>query len=180
MPTNQNQLTPSTALRTAGCLRVRRRALSDSGNGFQLIARSGAEASTRGMARLIRLPVIASATMAKAAASGPYSPAMTKINPPKIMPSRMDIEVPISTRPLPPVSSSGLSTLGRIEYFTGPNRVDCRPVRNSATSSTGRLSIRKPTAAIDMMPISIMVVMRTSSDFSSFSATWPASPEKRK
>ena len=62
------------------------------------------------------------------------------------MPTRIEIDVPISTRPLPPVSSSGLSTDGRIEYFTGPNSVDCTPVANSATSSTTMFCVTKPTA----------------------------------
>ncbi len=37
VPTNQNHDTPSTALRTAGCLRVSRQIASDSGSGFQLM-----------------------------------------------------------------------------------------------------------------------------------------------
>ena len=125
---NQNHDTPRIALRTAGCFLARRNTATDSGIGFQLIFRSGAPASARGMARLTRLPVIASATTAAAATTGPLSPASLKISPPKIMPTRIEIDVPISTRPLPPVSSSGFSTAGRIEYFTGPNSVDCTPV----------------------------------------------------
>ncbi|MNI39369.1 hypothetical protein D3C73_935490 [compost metagenome] len=96
------------------------------------------------------------------------------------MPVRIDIDVPISTRPLPPVSSSGRSTEGSTEYFTGPNRVDCRPVQNRATSSTGRLSVRKPTAASVMITISMVVVITISRDFSSFSAICPARAENRK
>lgn len=78
--------------------------------------------------------------------------------------------MPISTSPLPPVSSSGLSTDGRMEYFTGPNSVDCMPVQNNATRRTIMFWVRNPTAASVMMPISIVVVMRISLDFSSFSA----------
>ena len=96
------------------------------------------------------------------------------------MPTRIEIDVPISTSPLPPVSSSGFSTDGRIEYFTGPNSVDCTPVQNSATSSTTMFWVRKPTAASDMITISIVVVMRISFDFSSFSAICPAVAENRK
>jgi len=88
--------------------------------------------------------------------------------------------VPISTSPLPPVSSSGLSTDGRIEYFTGPNRVDCMPVPNSASSRIGMLCSRKPTAASDITTISIVVVMTISFCFSSFSAICPAVAENRK
>ena len=90
------------------------------------------------------------------------------------------MDVTISIRPLPPVSSSGLSTCGRIEYFTGPNSVDCRPVRNSTTSSSAGQPMTKPTAASDMMPISIPVVTRISAAFSYFSAICPAVAEKRK
>ena len=96
------------------------------------------------------------------------------------MPARIDSDVPISTRPLPPVSSSGLSTAGRIEYFTGPNSVDCMPVANSATSSSGMLAVRKPIAASVMIPISIVVVITIRRCFSSFSANCPAIAENRK
>jgi len=88
--------------------------------------------------------------------------------------------VPISTSPLPPVSSSGLSTDGRIEYFTGPNRVDCMPVPNSASSRIGMLCSRKPTAASDITTISMVVVMTISFCFSSLSAICPAVAENRK
>ena len=96
------------------------------------------------------------------------------------MPSNTAMLVPISTRPLPPVSSSGFSTLGRIEYFTGPNSVLCTPVANSATRSTRMSCSRKPTAASDMIAISIAVVMRMSFDFSVRSANCPAIEENRK
>jgi hypothetical protein len=126
------------------------------------------------------LPQIASAMIAHAATTVPWLPATVNTRPPTIMPERIDIEVPISTRPLPPVSSSGLSTDGSTEYFTGPNRVDCMPVQNSATSSTGRLWVRKPVAASDMITISMVVVITISRDFSSLSAICPASAENRK
>ncbi len=92
----------------------------------------------------------------------------------------MLIEVPISTRPLPPVSSSGASTDGRIEYFTGPNSVDWAPVANRATSRTGMLCSTKPTAATVMIAISIVVVTTMSFCFSIFSATLLARAENRK
>ena len=60
------------------------------------------------------------------------------IQPPKIMPSRIAIEVPVSTSALPPISSDSFSCCGRIAYFTGPNSVDCTPPRKSAASSSGR------------------------------------------
>ncbi|MNH44315.1 hypothetical protein D3C79_1064450 [compost metagenome] len=58
--------------------------------------------------------------------------------------------------------------------------MDCRPVQNRATSSTGRLSVRKPTAASVMITISMVVVITISRDFSSFSAICPARAENRK
>ncbi len=180
VPKNQNQDTPSTELRTATCFLARRSTVRDSVSGFQLIFSSGAPASARGISRLTRLPVMASRMMAIAATVGPWLPARLKIRPPKIMPIRIDSEVPISTRPLPPVSSSGLSTEGRMEYLTGPNRVDCRPVQNSAVNRTIRSWVRKPIAASDMITISIVVVIRINFDFSSFSAIWPAVAENRK
>ncbi|MNM25258.1 hypothetical protein D3C81_357010 [compost metagenome] len=168
------------ALRTDFCFLAMRSTASDSGIGFQLIFRSGAPASTLGIMRAARLPQIASAMTAVAATIGPWVPARVNTRPPTIMPVRIDIDVPISTRPLPPVSSSGRSTEGSTEYFTGPNRVDCRPVQNRATSSTGRLSVRKPTAASVMITISMVVVITISRDFSSFSAICPARAENRK
>jgi len=180
VPTNQNHDTPSTALRTASCFLARRNTANDSGIGFQLIFSSGAPALAGGMARLTRCPVTASAITSAPATHGPLSPAALNTMPPMIIPTRIEIEVPISTSPLPPVSSRGCSTVGRMEYFTGPNRVDCRPVPNRATSRTVRLWVMKPTAASDMMAISIAVVIRISLDFSTFSAIWPASAENRK
>ncbi len=180
MPTNQNQDTPRMALRTAFCCRAMRSTTSDSGSGFQLIFRSGSPASTRGIIRAARLPQIASAMTAVAATIGPWLPASRNTEPPMIMPDRIEIEVPISTRPLPPVSSSGFSTEGSTEYLTGPNRVDCMPVQNSATSRKGRFSVMKPMAASDMITISMVVVITISRDFSSLSAICPASAENRK
>ncbi|MNM80621.1 hypothetical protein D3C81_925930 [compost metagenome] len=180
MPKNQNQDTPRMALRTAFCFLAMRSTASDSLSGFQLIFSSGAPASTRGIMRAVMLPIIASAMIATAATMGPWLPARAKIMPPAIMPVRMEMDVPISTRPLPPVSSSGLRIDGSTEYFTGPNRVDCRPVQNSAINSTGMLWVRKPMAASDMITISITVVITISRCFSSFSAICPARAENRK
>ena len=180
MPKNQNHDTPRIALRTASCCLAMRSTASDSGIGFQCTFRSGAPASMRGIIRDSTLPSTASSTMAMAAACGPCAPATWKIMPPAIMPHRIEMEVPISTRPLPPVSSSGLRIAGSTEYFTGPNSVDCTPVQNSATSSSGRFCSRKPTAASDMITISMVVVITISRCFSSFSAIWPAMAENRK
>ena len=180
MPKNQNQDTPRIALRTAGWRRAMRSTASDSGSGFQCTFKPGAPASTRGIRRATRLPVTASSTIAVAATAGPCAPASWKIRPPKIMPNRIEIDVPISTRPLPPVSSSGLRIAGSTEYLTGPNRVDCTPVQNSATSRTGMFCSRKPAAASDMIAISMAVVITIRRCFSSFSATWPAMAENRK
>ena len=180
MPKNQNQEMPRIALRTPRWRRARRSIASDSGSGFQRTFSSGAPASTRGISRATRLPSTARAMIAVAATTGPCAPASWKIIPPKIIPPRIEIEVPISTRPLPPVSSSGLRIAGSTEYFTGPNRVDCTPVQNSATSSTGMLPVKKPIAASDMIAISIAVVITIRRCFSSFSAIWPAMAENRK
>ena len=84
----------------------------------------GSPASTFVMRRATVLPATAIAITPTAATCWPWLPATWKINPPQIMPSKIASEVPISTKPLPPVNSSGLSTDGRIEYFTGPNNVD--------------------------------------------------------
>jgi hypothetical protein len=71
VPKNQNHDTPSIELRTASCFFASARTRRDSGIGLMLTLRSGMPASTGGIRRLTRLPVIASATMAAAAVSGP-------------------------------------------------------------------------------------------------------------
>ena len=55
---------------------------------------------------------LASATHAMATYVGPNC-GMATINPPTILPSKMATKVPISTMPLPPVSSLSLSACGR-------------------------------------------------------------------
>ena len=47
-----------------------------------------------------------------------------------ILPSRIATNVPISTSPLPPTSSSLRRCCGRIAYLTGPNSVECTPMQS--------------------------------------------------
>ncbi|MNI58958.1 hypothetical protein D3C73_1140930 [compost metagenome] len=58
--------------------------------------------------------------------------------PAPMVPARIARKVPISTRPLPPTSSSSCKAWGRIEYFTGPNSAECVPMANNATSISAR------------------------------------------
>ncbi len=53
-------------------------------------------------------------------------------------------------------------------------------MQNSASSNSGRSCSANPTAANDMIAISIVVVIRISRAFSSFSAICPAVAENRK
>jgi len=48
-----------------------------------------------------------------------------------MVPSRIATKVPISTRPLPPVSSASFRCCGRYAYLTGPKSVECRPMRKT-------------------------------------------------
>src|SRR5262249_21347893 len=65
-------------------------------------------------------------------------------------------------------------------YLTGPNTVECTPIRKSAATSCQRLLERKPHAASDITAISKTFTARAIEDFSSLSASWPAVAEKRK
>src|SRR3546814_17782085 len=107
VPTNQNQDTPRIALRTASCLRASLSTAIDSGIGFQLIFSPGAPAPAFGIARLTRWPAIASEMMAAPAPHGPVSPAIAKNDTPRILPSNLESEDPLSPPPLPPGISRG-------------------------------------------------------------------------
>ena len=96
------------------------------------------------------------------------------------MPSRMAIEVPISTMPLPPTISLSLRCCGRIAYFTGPKSADCTPPRKSAPRSSARFCMNRPTAPSAMTASSIATVIVISVDFSTLSAICPAVAENRK
>ncbi len=100
--------------------------------------------------------------------------------PPSRVPSRMATKVPASISALPPTSSSLFRCCGRIAYLTGPNSVECRPSRNSATKSTARLCTRKPAPATSTMPISSSLTSRASAALSYLSASCPAVAENRK
>ena len=132
---------------------AKRRFFHVSVSGFQLILRSGATAGVNGMPRLTRYPANATATATLPAMTGP-APAMATTSPPAIVPSRIATNVPISTRPLPPTSSSGFRCCGRIAYLTGPNSVECTPISASATISSVRLRCQKPARPITMIAIS--------------------------
>ncbi|MCY1183660.1 hypothetical protein D9M73_242990 [compost metagenome] len=60
------------------------------------------------------------------------------MTPAPMVPARIARKVPISTRPLPPTSSSSRRACGRIEYFTGPNSAEWVPMANSASSINDR------------------------------------------
>ena len=122
-------------------------------NGFQLMARSGATDGVCGMPRLTSQPATAMTIAAAPAYSGPPGTIATR-RPPAIVPSRIATNVPISTRPLPPISSSGFKCCGRIEYLTGPKIVECTPISASARKRSGRLCRQKPIAPTTMIAIS--------------------------
>ncbi|MCY1382551.1 hypothetical protein D9M69_705840 [compost metagenome] len=72
----------------------------------------GSVAGVTGTACAVMRPITASATQLKPTWCAPIS-GTAMINPPARLPSRMATKVPISTMPLPPVSSRSLRWLGR-------------------------------------------------------------------
>ena len=104
--------------------------------------------------------------------AAPPAPFLTR-KPAAIVPPRIATKVPISTRPLPPVSSSSRRCCGRYAYFTGPKRVECTPMRNTAAYSSAGWRATKPVAAMAITAISRFFTKRMSAPFSTLSAIWP-------
>jgi hypothetical protein len=80
--------------------------------GFQLTTSPGSVAGTGGTPCAVARPTNASSTQATATAVWPTCGIATS-SPPATWPSRIATKVPISTMPLPPVSSRASSTCGR-------------------------------------------------------------------
>ena len=110
-PKNHIQLIPSSERNTTmfSCASFRLRQVSV--KGFQLMVRCGSVAGTGGMNCATARPISASSTQARATVVCPM-PGMATSRPPATLPSKMATNVPISTMPLPPVSSRSLSTWG--------------------------------------------------------------------
>jgi hypothetical protein len=110
-PKNHIQLMPSSERNTTTlpCASFRLRQVSL--NGFQLIFRPGSVAGACGMACATSRPTSASATQATPTPCG--RPAARHQQAARHLPSRMATKVPISTMPLPPVSSRSSRCCGR-------------------------------------------------------------------
>ncbi len=80
--------------------------------GFQLMRRPGSVAGAWGMNCAVMRPSTASTTQATATVAWPM-PGSATSSPPTTLPIRMATKVPISTMPLPPVSSRSFSACGR-------------------------------------------------------------------
>ena len=65
-------------------------------------------------------------------------------------------------------------------YFTGPNTLDCAPIRNSNPISAAVCLARSAAAAASMIRISASLIRRISALFSARSQSWPAVAENRK
>ena len=104
--------------------------------GFQLMVL--AVGGRLGILREVVNPMTAIIIVAPATQYAPVSGMVIRLVP-SMVPNKMATNVPISTRPLPPVSSSGLNTCGNKLYFKGPNKVLCRPMPNTQTISKGIL-----------------------------------------
>ena len=111
-PKNHIQLMPSSERNTTRlpCASLRLRSVSLTG--LQLIFRPGSVAGAEGMNCATVRPTSASSTQAMATSRRPTS-GMATIRPPTTLPRRIATKVPISTMPLPPVSSRSSSTCGR-------------------------------------------------------------------
>lgn len=100
-------------------------------------------------------------------------PSMPAAAPPMIVPIRIAMNVPISTRPLPPTSSCSPRCCGRYEYLTGPNSVECIPIMNVHRYSSGALCVTKPAAPTSISTISKVFTKRVRVALSYLSAIWP-------
>ncbi len=129
-PKNHSHEIPISELNTARWRAAIARLRHVSENGFQLIARPASAEGEDGTNWAAARPSRATPTHAHETYAGPAS--LTRI-PPAMVPSRIATKVPISTRPLPPVSSEADRCCGRYAYFTGPNRVEWHPMRNTQT-----------------------------------------------
>ena len=111
-PKNHIQLMPSSERNTTmlPCASFRLRTVSV--KGFQLITRFGSVAGALGIHCATSRPISARPTQATATAVWPIC-GMATSRPPATLPSKMATKVPISTMPLPPVSSRSLSACGR-------------------------------------------------------------------
>ncbi len=162
-PKNHSQEMPTIELNTAQV----------SVSGFQLIASAGSAAGECGTQCAAKRPSTATASTTPATAGAPCPPSSPISSPAPMVPSRMATKVPISTRPLPPVSSCVSRCWGRYEYFTGPNTVDCSPSRKIARYSSGADCSSRPAPPTSATAISASLMRRMKRDFSSLSASWP-------
>ncbi len=172
VPTEKNQLMPRIASHTPRppCAACRMRAVPRTM--FASIA-SGAAGGAGGTSRLTSSPTTATPIAISPAWTGDTSP-------PDSCPARMARKVPASISPVPPMISCWWRCCGRIEYFTGPNSVECTPIATTHASSSGTDCRRNPTSATPMIAISASFTQRTSFALSTPSASWPAREENRK
>ena len=110
-PKNHIQLMPKSERNTTTlpCASLRLRQVSV--KGFQLMTRPGSVAGADGMNCATSRPASARAMQPTATAVWPM-PGRATSRPPATWPSKMATKVPISTMPLPPVSSRSFSTWG--------------------------------------------------------------------
>ncbi|MCY1531603.1 hypothetical protein D9M68_668330 [compost metagenome] len=111
-PKNHIHEMPSSERNTTMFSRASIRLRQVSLKGFQLMTRLGSVAGAGGMACATPRPTSASSRQATATVVWPICGIATS-SPPATWPSRMATKVPISTMPLPPVSSRESSTCGR-------------------------------------------------------------------
>ena len=142
-PKNHIQLIPIRERNTTKFSRANLRLRQVSDIGFQLILRPGSVAGDAGMAPATNRPTTAKTTQAMAISRWPTAGTATS-KPPATWPSKIATKVPISTMPLPPVSSRSDKTCGKYANLTGPNSVECKPIKKVHTSRTMTSLATKP------------------------------------
>ena len=65
-------------------------------------------------------------------------------------------------------------------YLSGPNRVDCIPIKNRHSNSKTTDCSQKPTAASAIISTSMPFMMRASTALSYLVLSWPEMAENRK
>ena len=110
-PTNHNQDIPSKDKNTVRLVFANFKLRMVSVMGFQLITKLGAGAGDAGIKLATIRPTTANAKQVPAIISAPGRLATS--TPPTIVPNKIATKVPISTKPLPPVSSDLFKCCGR-------------------------------------------------------------------
>ena len=175
-PTSQNHEMPKMAVRNSFCARICRHKSFVSRHKFQWIFACGFCGGADGINRLLANPAAATTNTTTVSTVEPC-PAIAV---PRIWPNKIARNVPDSIRPLPVSKCFSPKYSGRMAYFTGPKIVECTPIRNRHSNSSGADETEKPQPANAIIAISNTLTARASRALSKRVASCPASVENRK